>query len=199
MDLIRYRIAALTLLSIAICLPAVADEAKLVARVLDPFEFPSAVAIDPLDDNDETMAAVAVIEKAISDRNIAIRSDAAYTLEIEVDPAARTPYLGRGDNVSPSGSYHEGRRDNPVNELAPSPELAPKAPDVEQPRAFGATPHLAVILMLYKHQQPPGWIARAIAPRDNRPIEEQVAVLASLAMLHLGETAVIGFAAESEE
>ncbi|RMF09090.1 MAG: hypothetical protein D6763_08535 [Alphaproteobacteria bacterium] len=174
-------------------------EPTLVARVLDTFQEPGALTIDPLDDNDETMAAVAIVETAIRQRGIAMRDDAPYILQVEVDPAARMPYLDRGADPAAAGSYHAGRRDNPVDELAPSPELAPTGPEANRPNTPGPGPHLAVILTLYKHQQPPEWVARAVAPRDNRPVKQQVESLADLAMRYFARSAAVGFRNESGE
>ncbi len=80
-----------------------------------------------------------------------------------------------------------------MNQLSPSPDLTPKGPEVSPPRGFTVVPRLAIVLMLYKRKEPPGWMARAAAPRDSRPITEQVSALTGLAMSHLGENAVIGF------
>ncbi len=97
MILKKYRIAAPTAFCFAVFVLAFAGAASagetLIARVLDPFAMPKAVAIDPLDDNDETMAAVAVVKAALKERSITVNEDATHVLEIEVDPSARTPYL----------------------------------------------------------------------------------------------------------
>lgn len=178
-----------------------ADKATLVSRLLAEFDMPREIALDPLSDDSETARATRMVEDAITDQGITINPDAEYVLEIEVDPAATGAYLKQRGDPLQSGAYHDGRRDNPVDELAPSRALSPSPGLQEDRRLMASRPHMSVILILYPRQQSPVWMAQATIARDDRRTVEQAGRLARLSMDHFAESAVVGFDApkKSEE
>jgi len=183
--------------SLAICfsvlsIDALAEE-KLQARILEPFETPSVLSLDPLDDNDGTIAAVQVIESALAKRNIAIEDDADYVLEIEVDPAAYPTLSQSWREEAEDRIYLDRQRDNAVNDLAPSDELAPES--MERPRQgrYASVPELTLTILLYKRGEPPVWMAQAHTQRNNQPVTTQIRSLAALAMMRFAESATIGY------
>lgn len=186
--------------SLAVCFSVmsveVLAEEKLQARILEPFETPSVLSLDPLDDNDETIAAVQVITTALAKRGITLQDDADYVLEIEVDPAAYPSLSQSWREEAEDRIYMDRQRENAVNELAPSDELAPES--MERPRQgrSASVPELTLTILLYKRGQPPVWMAQAHTERNNQPVTTQIRSLAALAMMRFAESAAIGYKSE---
>lgn len=166
---------------------------KLVARILEAFEMPAAVSLDPLSDDEETLAAVQAVRDGFRARGLTVSDEAAYVLEIEFDRGERVTGLSRWQESVEAETYAAQQRENPINELAPSDDLAPTGPRTRRTPNFDGKPQFAVTLLLYKHGEPPVWMARATAPRDNRRTDALARKLADLAMAHFGKSAVIGY------
>lgn len=183
----------------AVLATEVVAQEKLQARILEPFETPSVVSLDPLDDNDEMLAAVAVIEDALEKRGISIQDDADYVLEIEVDPTAYSDLSQSWREDAADRIYMDKQRGNSVNELAPSAELAPESMERPKPGRYALIPELTLTILLYKRGEPPVWMAQAHTVRNNRPVNSQIRSLAALAMMRFTESASIGFKGKDQD
>jgi len=167
-----------------------ATTANVYARLLDTFEQPTEIMLDPVEDNTETEAVVRALKKALERRGIRISDEAQHVLEITVDPAYATgvglPWeqRRRPDERPAASAEHYG----PLRQLYPTDELTPK-PDRERNRVGPIhVPRLAVTLNFYQRAQAPIWIATAIDRRDRRALEVQSVDLGLDAFAYFGRS-----------
>lgn len=183
-------IAACMLLMMTDLVPAVAQNfgGTVFARKLQNYDSASAIAVEPLDDNSETVAVADAVRQQMIKAGLALADGGPYMLEIEVDPAFATG-IGRQDEpLKRDNRPLAGReRGDGLRQLAPTDELAPSPNSPGRERPVGI-PQLAVTLNLYNQDAVPVWTAIATARRNNRPLNEQSVQLALAALSYMGKS-----------
>lgn len=183
-------VAACMLLIITDLAPAVAQNFSgwVFARKLQTFDSASAIAVEPLDDNSESVAVAEAVKQQMTKAGLALADGGPFVLEIEVDPAFATG-IGRQDEPLKRDNRPMASRDrgDSLRQLAPTDELAPSPNSTSRERLVGI-PHLAVTLNLYNQDAVPVWTATATARRNNRPLKEQSVQLALAALSYMGKS-----------
>lgn len=183
-------VAAGMLLLAADLVPAQAQNfsGSVFARKLQNYDSSVAIAVEPLDDNSESIAVAEAVRHQLAKTGAALADGGPYVLEIEVDPAFTTG-IGRPDEPlkRDNRGMAANERHDSLRQLAPTDALSPSPNSGRRDRPVGI-PHLAVTLNLYNQDAVPVWTATATARRNNRPLEEQSIQLALAALAHMGKS-----------
>lgn len=179
--------------ALAVLAAPLAEAGTVSAHVLEGYETPATVRIDPLDDNFETMAVAKVVERRLSGQNIKASDDSPVILEFEVVTSAAGATLSPSERAQADTSSAMQRNDN-VSRLSASAELDPMASSTNpRPQRAEGKAQMILTINLYRRGSAPIWTATAMARRDLRSLEEQSAELAEKAMALFGQSGAQNF------
>lgn len=159
----------------------------VTANVLEDYQKPLAIVVDPMDDSEDSQAIAASIKRSLGNMGIPAVEDGEVVLEVDVNASADSAGQGRSTRAEAESRRAVTEADQ-LSTMAPTHELSPNTPDTQSRHPRQGSANIDITLTLHKRGKPPMWRATGSAPRDFRSVADQASDLAAKALTLLGKT-----------